>query len=258
MNITQALNVALPELPAKLMSERPPRVHPDVVFNEHIEEGKRVVRAYVPGVDSIFTFPPDSWALIQLFDGQRSHAEISDLCSRELGIPYSEETVREFAAEVEATNFWYRTPQEKNIKLMQKTADERRRLQKKKNRWGDLSEIRFSAVNPDRFLTWLYRQISFMYTPWFTVLTLLAFAFTAGIFVTHWSEVGRDTLEFYNFADKSWFRCCCASTRPGMDSAASTTEHQFRPWGSCSFISPQPSTPIQPRVRSSPTVSSGW
>ena len=203
MNITQALNVALPELPAKLVSQRPPRVHPDVVFKEHIEEGKPVIRAYVPGVDAMFTFPPESWAMIQLFDGQVSYAELAELCSREAGVAYSEEAVRDFAAEIDAMNFWYRTPQEKNIKLMQKTADERRRLQKKK--WGDLSEIKFPAVNPDRFLTWLYRQISFMYTPWFTVLTLLAFAFTAGIFITHWSEVGRDTLEVYNFADKSWF-----------------------------------------------------
>jgi putative peptide zinc metalloprotease protein len=203
MNITQALNVALPELPAKLMSERPPRMHPDVVFKEHIDDGKRVIRAYVPGVDALFTFPPESWGLIRLFDGQRSFAEVAELYSAETGVAYSEETVRDFAASVDAMNFWYRTPQEKNIKLMQKTADERRRLQKKS--WGDFSQIKFPAVNPDPFLTWLYRQISFMYTPWFVVLTLLAFAFTAGIFITHWSEVGRDTLELYNFADKSWF-----------------------------------------------------
>jgi putative peptide zinc metalloprotease protein len=203
MNITQALNVALPDLPAKLMSERPPRMHPDVVFKEHIDEGKRVIRAYVPGVDALFTFPPESWGLIRLFDGQRSFAEVAELYSAESGVAYSEETVRDFAASVDAMNFWYRTPQEKNIKLMQKTADERRRLQKKS--WGDFSQIKFPAVNPDPFLTWLYRQISFMYTPWFVVLTLLAFAFTAGIFITHWGEVGRDTLELYNFADKSWF-----------------------------------------------------
>ena len=204
MNITQALNVALPELPAKLISERPPRLHPDVVFREHFEEGKREVRAFVPGVDALFTFPPDTWQLIQLFNGQRSFAEIADLYSAQTGALYSEETVRDFAADIDAMNFWYQTTQEKNIKLMQKTANERRRLQKKTN-FGDLSEIKFPAVNPDPFLTWLYRQISFMYKPWCVALTLLAFAFSAGIFITHWSEIGRDTLEFYNFADKSWF-----------------------------------------------------
>ena len=204
MNITQALNVALPELPARLVSQRPPRVHPDVVFREHVEDGERVVRAFVPGVASMFVFPPESWGLIQLFDGQRSFAEIAELYSAETGQAYSEDTVRDFAASIAALNFWYQTAQEKNIKLMQKTADERRRMQKRTN-WGDLSMITFPAVNPDRFLTWLYRQIGFMYKPWVVALTLLAFAFTAGIFITHWSEVGRDTLEFYNFADKTWY-----------------------------------------------------
>jgi putative peptide zinc metalloprotease protein len=204
MNITQALNVALPELPARLISERPPRVHPDVVFRDHVEDGIPVVRAFVPGVASMFVFPPESWRLIQLFDGQRSYAEIGELYSAETGADYSEEIVRDFAAGIEALNFWYQTPQEKNVKLMQKTADERRRLQKKTN-WGDLSQITFPAVNPDPFLGWLYPKISFMYKPWCVVLTLVAFALTAGIFVVHWSEVGRDTIEFYNFADKSWF-----------------------------------------------------
>jgi putative peptide zinc metalloprotease protein len=204
MNITQALNVALPELPAKLLNERSPRVHPDVVFREHIEEGAPIVKVYVPGVDAMFSFPPASWRLIQLFDGQRSYADVAESYSLETGEEYSEETVRDFAADISAMNFWYLTPQEKNIKAMQKTADERRRMQAK-NKPGDLSMIKFPAVNPDRFLGWLYQRMRFMYSPWGVGITLLAFAFTAGIFITHWSEVGRDTLEFYNFADKSWF-----------------------------------------------------
>jgi putative peptide zinc metalloprotease protein len=204
MNITQALNVALPELPARLMSERPPKVHPEIVFQEHIEEGAAVVKAFVPGVDAMFTFPLESWKLIQLFDGQRSYAAVAEAYSAETGISYSEETVRDFAADVAAMNFWYLTPQEKNIRLMQKTAAERRRMEEK-NRWGDLSEIKFPAVNPNRFLVWLYKYLWFLYKPWGFALCCLALALTAGIFVSHWSEVGRDTLELYNFADKSWF-----------------------------------------------------
>jgi putative peptide zinc metalloprotease protein len=204
MNITQALNVALPELPARLLSERPPRVHPEVVFKEHLEEGVFVVKVFVPGVDAMFTFPPASWKLIQLFDGQRSYWEVAERYSEETGTAYSEETVREFAAEIAGMNFWYLTPQEKNIRLLQKTADERRRMEKK-NQWGDLSTIKFPAVNPDRFLVWLYSRLSFLYKPWGVALSFLAFAFTAVIFITHWNEIGRDTLEVYNFADKGWF-----------------------------------------------------
>jgi putative peptide zinc metalloprotease protein len=188
-----------------MVSQRYARVHPKVVFQEHIEDGEPLVRAFVPGIEAMFTFSPESWRLIQLFDGQRSYAEVAQLYSRETGVEHSEDTVRDFAAEIDALDFWYKTPQEKNVKLMQKTANERRSLQKKKNRWGDLANVAFPAVNPDRFLTWLYGKLGFIYRPWFVVLTLLAFAFSAGVFITHWSEVGRDTWEFYNFAHKSWF-----------------------------------------------------
>jgi putative peptide zinc metalloprotease protein len=204
MNITQALNAALPELPAKLMGQRYPRMHPEVVSGEHIEDGKYVVRAFVPGVDAMFTFSPQTWNLIQLFDGQRSYEDVAEILTQQTGAPYSVDAVRDFAAQVEAINFWYKTPQEKNIKLMQRNVNERRRLQQKKNRWGDLSQITFPAVNPDRFLGWVYRRIRFMYTPWFTVLTLMVFAFTGWIFASHWSEIWHDTLQFYNFADKTW------------------------------------------------------
>jgi putative peptide zinc metalloprotease protein len=205
MNITQALNVALPELPARLLSERPPRVHPDIVFKEHVEDGVAAVKVFVPGVDAMFTFPPASWNLIQLFNGLRSYAEVAERYSEETGIAYSEETVREFAADVGAMNFWYLTPQEKNIRLMQKTADERRRMERKTNRWGDLSTIKFPAVNPNNFLVWLYARLWFLYKPWGVALCFLALVCTAGIFITHWNEIGRDSLEVYNFADKSWF-----------------------------------------------------
>jgi len=126
MNITQALNVALPEMPAKLMSQRYPRIPPNVVFKEHLEEGERVVKAVVPGVDAMYLFPPQNWQLIQLFDGERSYEEISDLFSQQTGTLFSPDAIRDFAADVEAMNFWYKTPQEKNVRLMQKSAEERR------------------------------------------------------------------------------------------------------------------------------------
>ena len=204
MNITEALNAALPDIPARMIAERYPRVAPDVVFREHVEDGKPVFRVYVPSAEAMYKFPPQNWALIQLFDGKRSYGEIAELYSRQTRDEYSAEQVRDFAAELESMDFWYKTPQEKNVVLMQKTAEERRKLLQKKSKFGDLSLILFPAVNPDKFLTWLYRYTGFFYTRWFTLLTLIAFGFSAGITITHWSEIGRDTLEFYNFADKSW------------------------------------------------------
>lgn len=205
MNITEALNEVLPEIPARMVSQRYPRIHPDVIFKEHILEGRAMVRAFVPGVEALFTFTPQNWQFARLFNGQRSYEEISELYFQETGIEYSASEVRELADSLDGIGFWHKTPLEKNIALMQKTAEERRKLFKQKTKFGDLSIIAFPAVNPDHFLDWLHGRIGFFYTWWFTLITMIAFAFMAGIFITHWSEVGRDTFQFYNFADKTWW-----------------------------------------------------
>jgi putative peptide zinc metalloprotease protein len=204
MNLTRALNVALPEIPARTLAQRYPRLDPGHTFREHIEDGQPVVRVYIPSVEGMYKLPPQNWALIQLFDGKRSYEEIAELYSRQCGHQYGAEEIREFASHLEAAGFWYKTPQEKNILLLQQTTEGRREKVKVWSKFADLSLIVFPAFNPDRFLTWLYGHTRFIYTAWFTTLTLLAFALTTGISITHWSEIGRDTLQFYNFADKTW------------------------------------------------------
>lgn len=205
MNLTRVLEVALPELPARQISERPPRMPPDAVFKEHIEDGKPIVRVFLPGEESMFRFPKANWELAQLFDGNRSYEEVAKMYSGQTGAEYSVEEVREFAASLEAEEFWYRTPQEKNALLMQKDAEKRRKaLKAKKSKWGDLAQITFPAVNPDQFLTWLYTYTSFIYTWWFTLVTLVFFAIMTVITVTHWSDIGRDTARFFDFTKKSW------------------------------------------------------
>jgi len=203
MNLTRVLNVALPDMPARVLSERPPRLDPGIIAREHLEGGKTVIRTYVPCAKIMFTFPPPNWGLAQLFDGSRSYEEIAELYSQQTGAQYSAEEVREFASNLDAIDFWYRTPQEKNILLMQQSAEERRKKLKQQNRWGDLAEVLFPAFNPDPFLTKLYSYTKFVYSGWFTTLTLTLFAVAAGITITHWSEVGRDTVAFYNFSNRT-------------------------------------------------------
>ena len=206
MNLTRVLNNALPEMPARVLSDRTPRIPPDAVFKEHLEDGKSIVRVGVASQEAMYTFPAANWGLIQCFDGQRSYQEIAQAYSSQTGHEYSVEEVREFADALEEMGFWYKTPQEKNIQLMQKSTEERRKLLKsRKSRFGDLSEIPFPAVNPDKFVTWLYNRTRFVYTWWFTLITVLLITIAAAISVSHWDEVGRDTMEFFTFANKSWY-----------------------------------------------------
>lgn len=204
MNLTQALRVALPELPARTLAQRYPRLHPEVVFREHVLESKPMVRVVVPGEQGLYTFTREDWQIIQFFDGQRSYEEISDLNCERNNVLYTPEQVRELASDLESMSFWYKTQQEKNIAWLQKSGAERRNLaQKGKTKWGDLSVILFPAVNPDPLLTWLHKNLWFIYTWWFTLLTFGAFSVMAGIFMTHWGQIASDTLLFYNFKAKT-------------------------------------------------------
>jgi hypothetical protein len=110
MNLTRALDVALPDIPARTIAERYPRIDPGTNFREHIEDGKPVIRVYVPSSNCMFKFPPLNWKLTQLFDGQRSYEEIAEIYSQQNGVEYDAKAVREFAADLDAIDFWYRTP----------------------------------------------------------------------------------------------------------------------------------------------------
>jgi len=204
MNLTRALEVALPEIPARMIAQSCPRLHPDLVFKEHIVDGRPTVRVFVPGVDAMFNLAPQTWELVRFFDGQRSYEQVVEVYTSETGRPISLDEVHEVADDFESMEFWYKTPREKNILLMQQSADERRIALKQKEKWGDLGFIKFPAFNPDNFLVWLEKRIRFVFTWWFTLITLAAFACMGTIFFLHWNEVGRDTLQFFNFADKTW------------------------------------------------------
>ena len=196
MNLTRALDVALPDIPAREILQRVPRVDPGITFREHLEDGERIVRVYIPSTALMYRLTWAQWSLARLFDGKRSYQTIAELYSGEMGTPYDEQTVYEFASDLETAGFWYRTAQEKNVLLLLQSKEERRKNLKAKSRFTDLSMITFPAFNPDGFLNWLYPRTRFFYAKWFTALTLLAFAFTVGLTLSHWSEIGRDTVEF--------------------------------------------------------------
>jgi len=200
MNLAEVLNVALPELPARRIGKTFPRLHPKLIAREQIEGGVPTMVAMVSGSSYIMRFTPEQWKLVQLFNGERSYSEVAELFREETGIAFAEEEVREFAESLEEGGLWYRTSAELNTTGAQKLADERRRRAKKK---VDLSMMTFSTWDPDRFLTWLHTRISFVYTKWFTFLTLGMFAIMVLIFVSGWSEIWRDTVLYYTFTDKN-------------------------------------------------------
>jgi len=201
MNLAEALNVALPELP-QVRRKGFPKLDPRLLAREQVEAGVPVVVANLRGTTDLYRFTPEQWALIQLFDGERSYQQVAELYAAQSGTTLSEEEVHEFAEGLESSGFWYKTPQERNIALSQKLAEKRGHYTRKRFKFGDVSRMVVSHWDPDAYLDRVYRRLQFVYSRWFTLLTLALFGFMLYVFVDRWSEIGRDTLRYYTFTEK--------------------------------------------------------
>ena len=203
MNIVRALDVALPELPERVIRNNPPKLDSRVIFREHIEKGQPVVLVKMPGTELVFRFSPIQWKLIQMFNGVRTHAEIAKHFLQETGSLVSEEEVKELASYLQTdSQLLYKTPTEQNITLQQ----ELRASRKKRSRFNvtDFSDITIKVWNDaDKYITWLYPKVRFLFTPWFVWTSLGMFALTGWMWWDRLGEVWSDSFAFYNFTAKS-------------------------------------------------------
>jgi putative peptide zinc metalloprotease protein len=118
MNIANALKIALPELPERVIQRSVPRLDPRVIAKQQLEKGQPVILAKMPGADNFIRLAPPQWVLLQLFDGERSYLEISEEGSKQTGFAYAEDTVREFASFIQThTALFHKSPLERNIAL---------------------------------------------------------------------------------------------------------------------------------------------
>lgn len=203
MNIVRALDVALPELPERVVRNSPPRLDPKVISKEHIENGQPVIVAKMPGTEFVFRFSPIQWQLIQMFDGTRSQAEIAEHFQQETGSTISEEDVRELQSYLQTeSTLLYKTPIERNISLQLALRSSRR----KRSRFQvtDFSEITIKVWNnADNYITWLYPRVRFLFTPWFVWTSLGMFILMGWMWAARFGEVWSDSFAFYNFTQKS-------------------------------------------------------
>ena len=203
MNIVRALEVALPEMPERIVRQTPPKLDPRVISREHIEKGDAVVLVKMPGTELVFRFSPIQWKLIQLFDGTKLPKQIAERFEKETGSPVSEEDVQELASFLQTDSpLLYKTPLEKNISLQQ----ELRSSRKKRSKFHgiDFSDIVIKVwYNADGYITRLYPKVRFLFTPWFVWASIGMFVLMGWMWWDRFGEVWSDSFAFYNFTRKS-------------------------------------------------------
>ncbi len=203
MNLAEALDAALPEIPEQRLSRsRPAQLDPDLITHETILDGEPVIGVLQRGKNNYYRFTPSEWQLAQLFDGQRSYEEVAKIYSNQIGTPVGAKQIREFAEQLDTAGLSYETHQEKNLAMRDKLLAQRgRRMESKIN----LAHISFSAWDPDRYFDWLDGMAGrFIYSRWCALSALLLFAFESIVVVNNWHSIAPDTALFFNFAQKSF------------------------------------------------------
>ena len=205
MNLSEALDAALPEIPRSQISrKRPPMIDPELIVREDILDGEPLVVVYQRSTTNVFRFPPVQWKLVQLFDGKRSYEDIAEEYSAITRSAVTSDDIRAVTAGLDEANFWYRTPQEKNIALNEKLQAQRSRRSEKKA-GSSLAHISFSAWDPDRYLTRLDEAIGkYIYSRWFTAFVVGLFIFEAVVFIAKWNLLGHDIPLYYTFSKKTF------------------------------------------------------
>lgn len=205
MNLSEAFDAALPELPkARLSRRHPPRLDPELIVREDVLDGEPSIGVYQRSKANFFRLSPAQWELAQLYDGVRNYEEIAEIYTERAHIQLDADDARAFADNMESNDFWYKTSQEKNIALNEKLQAQRKRLAQRRSRIS-LAHISFSAWDPDRYLTMLDNKLgSFIYSPWCVLAVVLLFLFEIAVFTVKWSVIGPDIPLYYNFAHKGF------------------------------------------------------
>jgi putative peptide zinc metalloprotease protein len=205
MNLSEALDAALPEIPrTRLSRKNPPRVDPDLIIREDVTDGEQIVAVYQRSSASLLRLKPTQWQLARLFDGVRSYQEISAAFEAETGIPLGAEEVRTFAENMDESGFWYKNPQEKNIAMNEKLTAQRSRRARGPSTFN-VAHISFSAWDPDRYLTLLDQKIGkYLYNRWMTLFVVLLILLQAVVFAAKWSVIGPDLPLYFDFTKKTF------------------------------------------------------
>src|SRR5271163_3361501 len=178
---------------------RRPKLRTDLRISEQTVSGETsyVVKNFE--TNSYNRYGATEYGVLELCDGTRTAAEISDtLTELHPDSPLSEAEVLEFLDSIEPA-LWERSVGEKNLAVLERIRDER----KGRVEQSSVLYMSFKAWDSDKTLTKIDPYLSWMFTPGFVVFSIGVFIAACYLLASDWTRVQQDTSALYNFSDKS-------------------------------------------------------
>lgn len=137
--------------------------------------------------------------LLEACDGTRTPAELSEYMSaKHPDQPVGEAEVLDFLDGIEPA-MWERSLGEKNLAILERLRDERKgRLDQ-----SSLLYITFKAWDPNKTLERIDPYLGWIYTRGFVIFSVALSIVAIWLLAGDWSRISRDTLDMWNFSDKS-------------------------------------------------------
>jgi putative peptide zinc metalloprotease protein len=178
---------------------RRPKLRQDLRISEQTVAGETsyVVKNFE--TNSYNRYGSTEFELLQLCNGERTHAEIAEeMTKRHPESPLEETEAQEFLESIEPA-MWERSLGEKNLAVLERIRDER----KGRVDQSSVLYISFKAWDPNKTLEKIDPYLGWMFTWGFVYFSLVIFALSCYLLAGDWARVQHDTSELYNFANKS-------------------------------------------------------
>lgn len=201
MNLTRALDSALPDLPPQRYRETFFRFNPGTFTREDKSPTHTTIMA-ITKTHKVMAFTPEQWKLVQMFDGRRTYEQLSVLWRKACNVSCPPEHIRQYAEALDRADFWFKTPQEESAALMTELMQDRQQVVRRKEPVS-ISRIYVAVCDADRQVSAVYRWVRGMYNPKFVIPTLAAVALMLCLWISRWEMIFSDSVQYWAMSEKT-------------------------------------------------------
>lgn len=169
------------------MSAEAPKLRDDLIVTEREERGQKVFVIKNPETSRFFQVGEAEYAIMRLMNGERTIEEIRAECAGAHQMDVEKALLESFALQLGSAGC---------LELIER-GHQAAFIAPKQAAWGmrvlgNILYWRVAAVNPDRFITWVAPQVSFLFTPLFVATALFAFAFGITVLWLDWPTFAHE------------------------------------------------------------------
>ncbi len=178
------------------------KLRTDLKIIRQVHSGEVAYIVKDPVALKYYRFPEIAAKIFSFLDGTRTHNEVGQLVSAEMGelIPGSE--IAGFVESLKKLNFIERSASEKSLLVLERMRKDRQHKAEEAADGKDENYMRFPMMDPDNLYNAIIKRIWFIWTSGFLVFSAILFSLAAIILIANWETVSVGLSQLWAFSDK--------------------------------------------------------